>query len=201
MLNKLRKPFEPIINVVAKPFSLFHPDFITLLSVVISIPGFYFYTQGNAQLGSLFILGAILDIVDGAVARMRRMESGFGGILDATVDRVYEGILLLSIGIGGLVPWELIFTFYIASITVSYIKAKAEAVTSQSSVGTNEFSVGIGSRGERILLLFVGSLLSPVAEVEGLNLLGVSIVILTIAAAITVLWRGVVIRRVTSQPR
>src|SRR5688572_7370554 len=100
MLNKLRKLSQPLLDIVTYPLLWIHPNIICILSIIVSIPGYYFFAIGNELLGSLFIIGAIFDAFDGHVTRKTGKISKFGGILDATIDRVYEGLLFLSLGIG-----------------------------------------------------------------------------------------------------
>jgi archaetidylinositol phosphate synthase len=198
MLNKLRKPLAPFINSLAYPFKYIHPNILSFFSIIVSIPGFYFYSIGKAELGSLFILGALFDTVDGAVAKMTGKVSKFGGILDATLDRIHDGLLLFFIGIGGLVSWELLFILYICSVTVSYIKSKAEAVSAETNVGSNQFSVGLGGRAERVGLLFFGSLFNQVIEIKDYNFLTIIVTTLIVLTSITVIWRGIVIYKTVS---
>ncbi|MDQ7020534.1 MAG: CDP-alcohol phosphatidyltransferase family protein [Candidatus Dojkabacteria bacterium] len=156
----------------------------------------YFYSQGNSLLGSLFVVGALFDAIDGTVARLTGKFSQFGGVLDATIDRITEGMVLLSIGAGRLAPWELVFTIFIGSISISYIKAKAEAASGTSKVGKNQFSVGIGQRGDRILILFVGSILNYFFSKDDNKILFASLIILLISIVITLVWRGIMIWKV-----
>ena len=196
MLNNLRKPLKPLLELIATPFTIFHPNFISFLSIIISLPGFYFFSQGKALLGSLFIIGNLLDTIDGTVARMKKIDSPFGGILDATIDRFSEGLLFLSIAYGGLVRWEIAFALYITSVLISYIKAKAEAVTSEKTLGTNKFSVGIMGRGERIGLIFLGSVIQHFVDYNFLESLFILMLFLTL---ITVFWRGFIIYQETNK--
>src|SRR5690554_810698 len=106
MFNKFRPQLLPLVNFVATPFMRIHPNILSLMSFAMAAPGFYFYVKGNSLLGSLFILGALFDSVDGVVARKTDKTSKFGGVLDATLDRIFEGVLLLCIGIGNLVSWN-----------------------------------------------------------------------------------------------
>jgi phosphatidylglycerophosphate synthase len=137
-----------------------HPHVLSLFSFVIAAPGFYFYAKGDSLLGSLFILGAMFDSIDGAVAKKTGKTTKFGGVLDATLDRVFDGLILFFIGVGGLVDWAWLFLAFITFVTVSYIKAKTEAVSSEVNVGTNRFSVGIAQRGERVAIIFLASILN-----------------------------------------
>jgi CDP-diacylglycerol---glycerol-3-phosphate 3-phosphatidyltransferase len=199
MLNHLRDFFRPLINLVARPLSFIHPDILSFGTLVLSIPGYYFLTQGDSLLGSLFIVGAVFDSIDGAVAKMWGSTGKFGGVLDATIDRVYEGFLLLVIGMGGLVPWEILMLLLTFSVSVSYIKAKAEAVSGTNKVGMNQFSVGLIERGERIGTIFFACVFNGLFTQDGNEILTISLIFLTIGSLITLLWRGVVIAKVLKE--
>src|ERR687888_1927477 len=54
-----------------------------------------FYWIGAA----LFVVGSILDILDGALARAGGKATPFGAFLDSTTDRVGEGAMLAAIGL------------------------------------------------------------------------------------------------------
>lgn len=199
MLNDLRKPLNWLIDGAARPFSFIHPNILSFGTLLLSIPGYYFLATGDSLLGSLFIVGAIFDSIDGAVARMRGTDPKLGGILDATIDRIYEGFLFLSMGIGGLVNWEILLLLYTFASSVSYIKAKAEAATATTNVGTNQFSVGVIQRGERIALLFGACILNGLFTSAGNDILIITALIVTIGSIITLLWRLIVIVQVLSK--
>jgi len=110
MFNQLRKPLQPLINLIAAPFMWVHPNVLSLFSFVIAAPGFYFYAKGDSLLGSLFILGAMFDSIDGAVAKKTGKTTKFGGVLDATLDRVFDGLVLFFIGVGGLHGYSLLLS-------------------------------------------------------------------------------------------
>lgn len=199
MFELLRSRVQPLTNLIARPFTIFHPNVLSFMLFLVAAPGFYFYSQGDSFLGSLFILGALFDGLDGTVAKLTGKTSKFGGILDATLDRVFDGLVLLFIGIGELAPWELVFGIYIASITISYIKAKAEATVGQSKVGKNQFSVGIAQRGDRVFILFIGSILNGLFTSEDNEILLGALIILLTTAIITVIWRGIVIYKAVDE--
>jgi len=195
MIESIRDLIQPLTNLIAKPFTIFHPNVLSFMSFLVAAPGFYFYAKGDSLLGSLFILGAMFDGIDGTVARMTNTKSKFGGILDATLDRVFEGVVLLFIGVGELVPWPLLFIFYIASISISYIKAKAEATVGENKVGKNKFSVGITQRGDRMTALFLASVASYFLTPDNHEILTGAIAVLSLFCLITIIWRGIVIFR------
>jgi CDP-diacylglycerol--glycerol-3-phosphate 3-phosphatidyltransferase len=92
----------------------------------------------------LFVVGSVLDILDGALARTSNKATPFGAFLDSTTDRVGEGAMLLAIGLifarqGNTVALACAFAAVIGSFLVSYTRAKAEALGLRGDVG-------IGSR-------------------------------------------------------
>jgi CDP-diacylglycerol---glycerol-3-phosphate 3-phosphatidyltransferase len=109
--------------------------------------------------GLAFVVGSILDILDGALARAGGKQTPFGGFLDSTLDRVGEGLV---IGASGLVFMrdgdELALALALAalggSFLVPYARAKAEGLGIKGDVG-------IGSRAERVTVIAVGLALAP----------------------------------------
>ena len=81
-------------------------------------------------------------------------------------------------------------------IDPNLVKANAEAVIGQSQVGTNQISVGLAERGERLLLIFLGSVMTPWWPDISFNALTSIILLLIVASLITVIWRAVVIYKV-----
>jgi CDP-diacylglycerol--glycerol-3-phosphate 3-phosphatidyltransferase len=106
----------------------------------------------------VFLVAGLLDILDGALARQTNRVTRFGAILDSTLDRLAEGVVLLGIlffyadevSISGIL---LTGTVMLTSLLVSYIKARAEAVGI-------ECTVGIFTRPERIIVLTLGLLIN-----------------------------------------
>src|SRR6266404_3390406 len=48
---------------------------------------------------AVFVVGSILDILDGALARVGGKSTAFGAFFDSTTDRVGEGAMLAAIGL------------------------------------------------------------------------------------------------------
>ena len=95
-----------------------------------------------------FVVGSVLDILDGALARAGGKQTPFGGFLDSTLDRVGEGLMLGSISLVFMRDGqELALAFAVAAIggsfLVPYARAKAEGLGIKGDVG-------IGSRAERV---------------------------------------------------
>jgi len=107
----------------------------------------------------VFVVGSVLDILDGALARLSGKGTPFGAFLDSTTDRVSEGFMLGAIA---LVFARHDRTFALAidvaavagSFLVSYARARAEALGLRGDVG-------IGSRAERVVVITAGLVLAP----------------------------------------
>jgi CDP-diacylglycerol--glycerol-3-phosphate 3-phosphatidyltransferase len=107
----------------------------------------------------VFVIGSILDILDGALARQSGKGTPFGAFLDSTTDRVSEGFMLGAIALvfmrdGNEVALAFTFAAVVGSFLVSYTRARAEALGLKGDVG-------IGSRAERVVVITSGLVLAP----------------------------------------
>jgi CDP-diacylglycerol--glycerol-3-phosphate 3-phosphatidyltransferase len=112
--------------------------------------------------GFVVLIAGFFDILDGALARRLKKATHFGAVLDSTLDRLSEAVVLLSILV--LYAQELAFTpmilvclALIGSFLVSYVRARAEGAGL-------ECEVGLFTRAERVVVLALGLLLSHIAS-------------------------------------
>jgi CDP-diacylglycerol--glycerol-3-phosphate 3-phosphatidyltransferase len=135
----------------------------------------------------VFVLGSLLDILDGALARAGGKTTPFGAFLDSTTDRISEGFMLTAIA------WVLARHHHPAfvavavaavagSFLVSYTRARAEALGLRGDVG-------IGSRAERVVVITAGLVLAP------WGVLPWALVLLACTAWITVVQRVLHVRK------
>jgi CDP-diacylglycerol--glycerol-3-phosphate 3-phosphatidyltransferase len=107
----------------------------------------------------VFLLGSVLDILDGALARAGGKSTPFGAFIDSSTDRVGEGALLLTISLVFAHSREyLALAFAVAAVggsfLVPYVRAKAEAIGLRADVG-------IGGRAERVFVLVAALAFAP----------------------------------------
>ena len=139
-------------------------------------------------LGALvFVIGSILDILDGALARAGGKTTPFGSFLDSTTDRVGEGAMLGAVALifsrqGNEFAVGAAVAAVAGSFLVSYTRAKAEALGLRGDVG-------LGSRAERVVVITAGLVLAP------WGVLPWAIYLLTATAWITVLQRILFVRK------
>jgi phosphatidylinositol phosphate synthase len=111
-------------------------------------------------LGALvFVIGSVLDILDGALARAGGKSTPFGAFIDSTTDRIGEAAMLGAIGLiffreGNEIALAFAFAAVVGSFLVSYTRAKAEAIGLKGDVG-------FGSRAERVVVITAGLVLAP----------------------------------------
>lgn len=137
---------------------------------------------------AVFVVGSVLDILDGALARAGGKQSQFGAFLDSTTDRVSEAFVLGAIALvfhrrGNEVALAFAFASVAGSFLVSYTRARAEALGLKGDVG-------IGSRAERVVVITAGLVLAP-----WWHWLDASIYLLTATAWFTVVQRVLSVRR------
>jgi len=108
---------------------------------------------------TIFVVGSVLDILDGALARVGGKSTPFGAFFDSTTDRVGEGAMLAAIGLvfaraGNDVAVLFTIAAVAGSFLVPYVRAKAEALGLRGDVG-------LGSRAERVVVITAGLVLAP----------------------------------------
>ncbi len=164
---------EPVGRVVAK--TRVPPNFLTILGFLFNVGVAWIISQGHFPLaGLLIIVAGIFDLLDGAVARHTNRATKFGALLDSTLDRLSEAVLLF--GLLWYFVWQqdtsleviLIFAIIVGSLLISYVRARAEGLGLDAEVG-------IMRRTVRILTLSIGLMLSPFGPLLLVTLWGLAI--------------------------
>jgi CDP-diacylglycerol---glycerol-3-phosphate 3-phosphatidyltransferase len=135
----------------------------------------------------VFVVGSVLDILDGALARAGGKTTPFGSFLDSTTDRVGEGAMLGAIALifsrhGNEIALAATVAAIAGSFLVSYTRAKAEGLGLRGDVG-------LGSRAERVVVITAGLLLAPWGVLQW------AIYLLAATAWLTVVQRILHVRR------
>ncbi|MCC7562551.1 MAG: CDP-alcohol phosphatidyltransferase family protein [Methanobrevibacter arboriphilus] len=184
LLKKILEPFAKRINI--------NPNILTLISPLIAIISAIFFGTGNLLLGGIFILiSGVFDVFDGAIARYHNKTSDFGAFLDSTMDRFSDAIIIIGIIWGGYTSWLLGILAIHSAITVSYVRARAEAKGI-------ECNVGIAERATRLIILMIGAF---IALLFGSIFMNWTIIILIILSYITVAQRIYHVWKKTSYER
>lgn len=179
MLNNLRPYLERITDPIASRIRV-NPDYVTLAGFIIALAAAYTFAMKNLLLGGLLIaLSGFMDIIDGAIARGSSKATKFGGFLDSTLDRFSDAFILIGITYGGFIGWLTGMLALHASLSVSYVRARAEGEGVPCSVGFAE-------RAERLLILMLGAFLGSVL---GGFIMEIAVILVIVLGYFTVIQR------------
>jgi phosphatidylglycerophosphate synthase len=169
------------------------PNMISLLGFVLNVCAAVLIWQTELFWGGVvFIIGSIMDTLDGGYSRMSGKGTPFGAFLDSTLDRVVEGIVLTAVAArfadrGDELAVAAVVVAVLASLTVSYTRARAEAL------GV-ECKVGIADRLVRVIILATGLVLADLGALEP------AVYVLAALSSITVAQRILHVRRALTVP-
>jgi CDP-diacylglycerol---glycerol-3-phosphate 3-phosphatidyltransferase len=159
------------------------PNAISLTGFALCLVAAVLVWEDEYLLGGIaFAVGSICDALDGRYARASGKGTPFGAFLDSTLDRMEEGFVLAAVAAnfaqaGDEVAVAAVVVAVIASLMVSYTRARAEAL------GV-ECKVGIADRAVRVVILSAGLILA-----EALELIEPAVYVLAGLALITVVQR------------
>jgi len=137
--------------------------------------------------GVAFIVGSVMDTLDGRYSRMSGKGTLFGAFLDSTLDRVEEGVVLTAVAwyfadSGDAVAAAACVFTVLGSLMVSYTRARAEAL------GV-ECKVGIATRPVRVVVLSIGLVFAAGELIADVDLLAASIYVMAALTSFTVVQR------------
>jgi archaetidylinositol phosphate synthase len=179
MLNSLRPYLKKFIDPLARKINI-KPNYLTILGLLVALVAAYMFASGSLIWGGILIaLSGFLDIIDGAVARNNNSTTKFGGFLDSTADRFSDAFLIIGIIYGGFVGWFFGILALHASLSVSYVRARAE-------VEGIPCGVGIAERAERMVILMAGAFLGAFF---GSEIMGIAVILIMVLGYFTVLQR------------
>jgi len=152
----LSRILDPVARVLLR--AGVSPDVVTVAGTAgVVVAAALLATRGRLIAATLVITAcALLDVLDGAMARLAGRSSRFGALLDSTMDRVADAAIF-----GALVYWLAVQGRHATAVAallslvlgflVSYVKARAEGLGLRADVG-------IAERFERLLVIGLGGL-------------------------------------------
>ncbi|MFA5629697.1 MAG: CDP-alcohol phosphatidyltransferase family protein [Dehalococcoidales bacterium] len=144
---------DPVVKLLEK--TNVSPNLLTWIGFLIALVTAVFAALGSFIVAGLLLLfGSYFDMLDGSLARRIGKVSVFGEVLDSTLDRLSEGVILIGILYwfsteGSLWGIMLVAVAMLSSLVVSYIRAKAEIIKV-------ECLKGLFTRPERVVVLALG---------------------------------------------
>src|SRR5436189_2473457 len=161
------------------------PNAISLTGLALNLVAAALVWQGYYFLGGIaFIVGSVCDTLDGRYSRMSGKGTPFGAFLDSTLDRIEEGIVLTAVAFqfsdrGDEFAVCAVVVAVLASLMVSYTRARAEAL------GV-ECKVGLATRPVRVVVLSIGLVFAKGAGLGDFELREASIYVLAVRSVFIV---------------
>lgn len=159
------------------------PNAISLMGLFGNVVAALLVTQRLFFLaGIAFVIGSVMDTLDGRYSRMSGKGTLFGAFLDSTLDRIEEGIVLAAVAgyfaaRGDDFAAAMCVVAVLGSLMVSYTRARAEAL------GV-ECKVGLATRPVRVVILSIGLVFAKGAGIGDFELLAPAVYVI---AALTIL--------------
>ena len=153
-----------ILNPLAKrmPIGPMGISFLSLLTAIGAGYSFYMADLENTNwllIGALMVfLTAVLDALDGMVARIREISSRRGDLIDHTLDRVADIIIVGGVALGPLVEITVGFAAIIGILMLSYMGTQAQAV------GAGREYAGLLGRADRLVVLVMVPIIQYFSE-------------------------------------
>ena len=145
------KLLNPIARVM--PIGPMGVSLVSLLTAIGAGYSFYMATMVEREwllIGALMVfLTAVFDALDGIVARMKEIASRRGDLLDHTLDRVADVIILGGIALSSMVDITVGFGAIIGVLMLSYMGTQAQAV------GAGREYAGLLGRADRLVILIM----------------------------------------------
>jgi CDP-diacylglycerol--glycerol-3-phosphate 3-phosphatidyltransferase len=179
---------ERLIESRLTPNAISLTGFALNLAAAGLVVGRMFFLAGVA-----FIVGSIMDTLDGRYSRMSGKGTPFGAFLDSTLDRLEEGIVLTAVAAyfasrGDQVAVAAVVVAVLFSLMVSYTRARAEALGVACKVG-------LATRPVRVVILSAGLVFAKGASLGDFELLAPSVYVLAALTVLTTIQRILYVRK------
>jgi CDP-diacylglycerol--glycerol-3-phosphate 3-phosphatidyltransferase len=135
------------------------PNALTWMGFIITAGAAALIVTGHMlAAGIVALVAGFFDTLDGALARLTGRVTRFGAVLDSTLDRLSEAVLLLALlavfAREQQADWSLLTGIaLLGSLMVSYIRARIEGLGVACKAG-------LFTRPERVIILALGLLLN-----------------------------------------
>ena len=171
VLDAYRHLADVVLDPIARRLSGVSPNALSAAALVSAgFAGISFLFPGGwpLALGAFFVfLNALLDALDGKVAKITGKASRRGDFLDHVLDRYADVLMLGGLAIGPYVPVWLGLLALIGVLLTSYMGTQAQAV------GAGRDYRGILGRADRLVILVIAAVLQAGFDPNSIRDLGI----------------------------
>ena len=173
---------ERLIESRLTPNAISLTGFTLNLAAAGLVVGRLFFLAGLA-----FIIGSVMDTLDGRYSRMSGKGTPFGAFLDSTLDRLEEGIVLTAVAAYFAARHDqlavaAVVAAVLGSLMVSYTRARAEALGVACKVG-------LATRPVRVVIIAAGLVFARGASLGHFELLAPAVYVLAVLTVLTTIQR------------
>ncbi len=142
------------------------PNRLTVISLIAAIFSMFLFWFSGIPFSRFYlflalvflVLSSILDALDGALAKSKKITSKRGDFLDHFLDRVIDGLLILGITLGGYINWPIGTTTIFVVLLVSHLGILPKAIDKEIERNYG----GIMGRTSRLVILILATLITLV---------------------------------------
>jgi len=192
MLADLKNYFEekikPVIAVLN--WAGFTPNKLSAIALALAFTSaFAFYLRLLEVALFSLIFSAILDALDGPLARMTGKASRRGDLIDHAFDRFADAAIMAGIILGGFTSIEVGLLAFAGTMLTSYMGTQAQAL------GIGRIYSGLSGRADRITIISAATFL----ETIGYSALNFAMLVIGILGVATAVQRFVIIYRLLGE--
>ncbi len=164
VLNSFRNTADPFLIPLAKRLRRVNPNTLTWWAFLFAVlAGILFYSSEVWMLliaDLCIILNALLDALDGKVAKIANRTSKRGDFLDHTLDRYADVFIIGGIMLSAWCDWTIGLLAILGVLFASYMGTQAQALGCERDYG------GILGRADRLIILIIVPLVQFLVSME-----------------------------------
>lgn len=182
MLSEIDERVPWLRSALLDPFpDVIGPMHASVLAVLAAVAAAGAFSAGlGVVAGVLVLLNGYLDILDGHLARRQGKASERGDFIDHSFDRFADAALFIGAAASPLVNTSMGLLTAIAVLLVSYLGTQAQALTDE------RLYAGMVGRSDRIVLLALGALLTPLHA----GALAIAVGLVLVFSVVTIIQRS-----------
>ena len=186
--NDFEEKIKPVIAVLN--WVGFTPNKLSAIALLSAFTSAFAFYQGLLEI-ALFslIFSAILDALDGPLARMTGKASKRGDLVDHAFDRFADAAIMAGIILGGFTSYEVGLLALTGTMLTSYMGTQAQAL------GVGRVYGGLSGRADRISIISAATIL----EILGYSALNFAMLVIGILGIATAVQRFIIIYRLLGE--